>query len=111
MRQTGAVADGRVVAEGTLDDIVGGGTDSKCAAGREDPALAALDEAGITAALVGRDLRVPGGDLPAVRAALDGAGVPARLAIVPATFEETFVRLARAGQDRERRPMPKGLTR
>ena len=38
----------------------------------------------------------PAATLPAVRAALDGAGVPARLAIVPATFEETFVRLARA---------------
>jgi hypothetical protein len=42
---------------------------------------------------------VPGGDLAAVRAALDCAGVPAALDRVPATFEETFVRLALARQD------------
>ena len=93
------MAGGRVVAEGTLAGIVGGGIAVAVEAGRWDQAFAALDAAGLPAALVGRDLRVPGGDLPAVRAALDGAGVPARLAIVPATFEETFVRLARAGPD------------
>jgi hypothetical protein len=42
---------------------------------------------------------VPGGDLAAVRAALDSAGVPAALDRVPATFEETFVRLALARED------------
>jgi ABC-type multidrug transport system ATPase subunit len=95
------MAGGRVVAEGTLAGIVGDGTAVAVQAGRWDQAFAALDAAGLPAALVGRDLRVPGGDLPAVRAALGGAGVPARLAVVPATFEETFVRLARAGQERE----------
>jgi ABC-2 type transport system ATP-binding protein/ribosome-dependent ATPase len=94
------MAGGRVVAEGTLAGIVGDGTAVAVRAVRWDQAFAALDAAGLPAALVGRDLRVPGGDLPAVRAALDGAGVPAHLAVVPATFEETFVRLARAGQDR-----------
>ena len=47
----------------------------------------------------GRDLCIPGGDLAAVRAALDVAGVPARLAVVPVIFEETFVRLVLARQD------------
>ncbi len=91
------MSGGRVVAEGTLAGIVGDGTAVAVQAGRWDQAFTALDAAGLPAAIVGRDLRVPGGDLPAVRAALDDAGVPARLSVVPATFEETFVRLARAG--------------
>ena len=88
------MAAGRVVAEGTLAGIVGDGTAVSVRAGRWDAAFAALGAAGLPAALVGRELRVPGGDLPAVRTALETAGVPADLAVVPATFEETFVRLA-----------------
>ena len=49
---------------------------------------------------------MPGGDLPAVRAALDSAGVTADLAVVPATFEETFVRLALAARTYNRRSTP-----
>ena len=93
------MAGGRVVAEGTLAGIVGDGTAVAVHAGRWDEAFAALDAAGLPAALVGRDLRVPGGDVAAVRAALDAAGVQATLDLVPATFEETFVRLALARQD------------
>ena len=93
------MAAGRVVAEGTLASIVGGGTAVAVRAGRWDAAFAALEAAALPAALVGRELRVPGGDLAAVRTALDAAGVRADLAVVPATFEETFVRLALAGQD------------
>jgi hypothetical protein len=48
---------------------------------------------------VGRDLRVPGAGMTAVRAALDAAGAEAKLEVVPATFEETFVRLALAQPD------------
>jgi ABC-2 type transport system ATP-binding protein len=92
------MAAGRVVAEGTLASIVGDGTAVAVRAGRWDAAFAALGAAGLPAALVGRELRVPGGDLPAVRAALDTAGVAADLAVVPATFEETFVHLALAGE-------------
>ena len=93
------LAGGRVVAEGALEEIVGDGVAVAVQAERWDAAFAALGAAGLQAALVGRDLRVPGGDLAAVRAALGVAGVPARLAVVPATFEETFVRLALARQD------------
>lgn len=93
------MAAGRVVAQGTLAGIVGDGVAVAVRAARWDQAFAALGDAGLPAALVGRDLRVPGGDLPAVGAALDAAGVPARLDVVPATFEETFVRLAQAGAD------------
>jgi ABC-2 type transport system ATP-binding protein len=95
------MAAGRVVAEGTLASIVGGGTAVAVRAGRWDAAFAVLAAAGLPAALVGRELRVPGGDTAAVAAALDAAGVPADLAVVPATFEETFVRLALAHEDVE----------
>jgi ABC-2 type transport system ATP-binding protein len=93
------MAAGHVVAEGTLASIVGDGTAVAVHAGRWDAAFAALGAAGLPAALVGRELRVPGGDLAAVRSALNAAGVAAALAVVPATFEETFVRLALTGQD------------
>ena len=93
------MAAGRVVAQGTLAAIVGDGTAVAVRAERWDEAFAALSAAGLPAAVIGRDLRVPGGDEAAVRAALDAGGVSAALGIVPATFEETFVRLALARQD------------
>jgi ABC-2 type transport system ATP-binding protein len=98
------LAAGRVVAEGTLAEIVGDGTAVAVHAARWDEAFAALGAADLPAALVGRGLRVPGGDLPAVRAALEAGGVSARLDVVPATFEETFVRLALATPDLARDP-------
>ena len=93
------MAGGRVVAEGTLAAIVGDGKAVAVHAARWDQAFAALGAAGLPAALVGRDLRVPGADLPAVRAVLAAAGAEATLEVVPATFEETFVRLAMAQPD------------
>jgi ABC-2 type transport system ATP-binding protein len=93
------MAAGRVVAEGALAAIVGDGTAVAVRAARWDQAFAALSAAGLPAALVGRELRVPGGDEAFVLAALRAAGVTAQVAVVPATFEETFVRLALAGQD------------
>ena len=86
---------GRVVATGSVAEIVGDGVAVAVAADRWDEAFAALDEADLPVALVGRGLRVAGGDLPRVRAALDARQVAARLSVTPATFEETFVRLTR----------------
>jgi ABC-type multidrug transport system ATPase subunit len=93
------MAAGRVVAEGTLAEIVGDGRAVAVHAARWNEAFTVLGAAGIPSALVGRCLRVPGGDLPAVRAALEAGGVSASLDVVPATFEETFVRLALATPD------------
>jgi ABC-2 type transport system ATP-binding protein len=90
------LAGGAVVAQGTLAGIVGERTAVAVDAPRWEAAFAALDAAGLPAALVGRTLRVPGGDAACVRAALDADGVAATLSVVPATFEETFVTLARA---------------
>ena len=50
--------------------------------------------AGLPVSLVGRSLRVPGADPDALRRLLAEAAVPADLAQVPASFEETFVVLA-----------------
>ena len=93
------MAGGRIVAEGTLSGIVGDGTAVAVHAEHWDEAFSALADAGLPAALVGRDLRVPGGDEQSVRAALAARGIRADLAVVPATFEETFVRLAAARDD------------
>ena len=93
------MAAGSVVAQGTLTGIVGARKAVAVEAPHWEAAFAALDKSGLPAALVGSTLRVPGGDAASVRAALDASGVDAELSVVPATFEETFVALARASHD------------
>lgn len=88
------LADGRVVAEGTMAAIVGGRSTVEVAAARWEDAFAALEAAGLPAALVGRALRVPGAGRGQVEAALRERGVEAAVGLVPATFDETFVTLA-----------------
>ncbi len=53
---------------------------------------------GLPVALIGRTLRVSGGDVARVQAALDARHIAAHLRGVPATLEETFVTLAGAPQ-------------
>jgi ABC-2 type transport system ATP-binding protein len=92
------MADGRVVADGTMADIVGSRATVRVAAGRWEDAFAALEDAGLAAALVGRTLRVPSAGREEVAAALRRGRVDAEVELVPATFDETFVALAgRAG--------------
>jgi ABC-2 type transport system ATP-binding protein len=92
------MADGRVVADGTMAEIVGSRATVKVAAGRWEDAFAALEDAGLAAALVGRTLRVPSAGRDEVATALRRGGVEAEVELVPATFDETFVALAgRAG--------------
>jgi ABC-2 type transport system ATP-binding protein len=88
------MADGSVVAEGTVDEIVG---DAHVVTVETDDWAAAfggLERAGLPAALIGRTLRVPGVGMTDVEAAL--AGVAARLGEAPATLEERFVELTRS---------------
>jgi len=87
---------GRVVAQGPLAEIVGDRRTVAVATPDWAAAYSALAGAGLPAALVGRDLRVPGSDQRRVQAVLDEQHVVAGLRSVPATFEETFVALARA---------------
>jgi ABC-2 type transport system ATP-binding protein/ribosome-dependent ATPase len=82
---------GHVIADNTMTAIIGGATSVEVSAAEWEPAFAALTAAGLAAALVGRRLRVPGGDTVRVTATLAACHVSAETRIVPATFEETFV--------------------
>jgi ABC-2 type transport system ATP-binding protein len=88
------MADGLVVADGTMAEIVGSRATVKVAGGRWEDAFAALEDAGLQAAPVGRTLRVPSASRDLVAAALRRRGVDAEVELVPATFDETFVALA-----------------
>ncbi len=89
------LADGRVVASGGMAAILSDAPTVEVRADRWEAAFTALERAGIAAALVGRTLRVAGGDPARVAGALRAAGVHAALRTVPADFDETFVALAR----------------
>jgi ABC-type multidrug transport system ATPase subunit len=86
---------GRVVAEGTAAEIRG---DARVVVVETDGwsrALAAVENVGLSAALVGRTLRVPGAGVAAVEQALDD--IPARVSEAPATLEERFFEIVAAG--------------
>jgi ABC-2 type transport system ATP-binding protein len=93
------MAQGIVIASGTMRAIIGDATAVEVEADHWELAFAALDAAGLPLALAGRLLRVPGGDAARVQAALDARHVAAHIRIVPATFEETFVTLATTRQE------------
>ena len=88
------LAGGRVVAAGSLPEIVGDTTAAEVRTPSWEAAFTALDQAGLPVSLVGRTLRVPAADPAEVHRLLAGAGVAAEVALVPASFEETFVVLA-----------------
>jgi ABC-2 type transport system ATP-binding protein len=88
------LASGRVVATGSLADVVGDTTAVEVRTPTWEVAFTTLDAAGLPVSLVGRTLRVPGNDPAAVARVLVDAGVPAEVGSVPASFEETFVVLA-----------------
>jgi ABC-2 type transport system ATP-binding protein/ribosome-dependent ATPase len=88
------LAAGRVVAAGTLAEVVGDATAVEVRTPTWEAAFATLDGAGLPVSLVGRSLRVPAADPATVQRLLAHAGVAAELATVPASFEETFVVLA-----------------
>jgi ABC-2 type transport system ATP-binding protein/ribosome-dependent ATPase len=89
------MAAGRVVASGTAADIVGSTTVVVVDTDRWAEAFAAVDAAGLAAALVGRALRVPGASVSDVERAL--GDVPARVDERPATLEERFFELSADG--------------
>ncbi len=87
---------GRVVAEGTERDIVGGTTAMEVRAPRWVDAFDALNAARLAVTLVGRKVRVADADPVRVKAALDRAEVAAEIDDVPATLEEKMVVIERA---------------
>jgi len=86
------MADGRVVAQGSLAEILAGEEvlliDTPDWAG----AMSLLERAGLEPALVGRSLRLPARDEQRLLAALEG--VPHAVRRAPATLEERFVAIA-----------------
>jgi ABC-type multidrug transport system ATPase subunit len=87
------MATGRVVAQGSVPEIIGGARVTVVEGGDWTAAFDAIEAAGLAAALVGRTLRVPGAGPDAVRQAV--GGLPVRLREAPATLEERFLELTR----------------
>jgi ABC-2 type transport system ATP-binding protein len=88
------MAGGQVVAAGTARDIIGDAQVTVVRTNEWAAAFSALAAAGISAALAGQALRVPGAGQPAVAAALAGLNPAAQLSSAPATLEERFFELA-----------------
>jgi ABC-2 type transport system ATP-binding protein len=92
------MAAGRVVARGTVDEIIGDAATVAVRGAAWEDAFAACEAAGLPVALVGTELRVPAAEPGRVRAALEAAGLCAEVTVTRATLEEAFVTLAgRAG--------------
>jgi ABC-2 type transport system ATP-binding protein len=91
------MAAGRVVAAGTASEIVGDAAVVVVESKAWAEAFAAIERAGLSGALVGRSLRIPGVDRADVEQAL--ADVPAEVTEAPATLEERFFQLASTARD------------
>ena len=89
------MADGAVVAAGTVGEIVGRSQVAVVEAESWSAAFDALTEAGLRVALSGRALRVPGAAPDRVRQAL--GDLTAGVWVAPATLEERFFELVAAG--------------
>jgi ABC-2 type transport system ATP-binding protein len=91
------MAAGRVVASGTAAEIVGDRQVVVVACDAWAQAFAAVEAAGLSAALVGTTLRIPDAQPAEVERALGDIAARARTA--PATLEERFFQLASAGPE------------
>jgi ABC-2 type transport system ATP-binding protein len=90
------MAGGRVVAAGTVPEIVGGRSVVEVTAPDWPAALAALEHDGRVVLLDGQLIRVLVEDLDAVGQELERAGIRAQVRLVPASLNETLVELSRA---------------
>ena len=89
------MANGRIVAQGAVPDIIGSRRVVEVTADDWPAALAAVERPSRIVLLDGRVIRILGDELPAVRADLDRASIPARIGVVPASLNETLVELSR----------------
>jgi ABC-2 type transport system ATP-binding protein len=89
------MAEGRVVARGAADEIIGGRTVAEVRCDDPNRAFALLDGGGVPVQLHGRMLRA-GGSSAAVAGLLSRAGVDATIEAVPANLEEAFVDIVAA---------------
>ncbi len=85
------MANGRVAAHGTVEDIVAGRTVIEVTAGSWADAFTSLSDAGFHLTLAGRRLRVASTDEPGVRRTLQESGLVAEVRIVSASLEEAMV--------------------
>lgn len=95
------LARGRVVAAGTVDEIVGEATAVVVGGVPVGPTLTALQTTGMVATLAAGGVAVPGDDEDGVRDVLARAGLDREATVTqrPATLEERFVQLAGAPSD------------
>jgi ABC-2 type transport system ATP-binding protein len=91
------LADGSIVAAGTVADIVGGRNTLEIECDDWAAAFAALDDAGVPVALAGRRLRLQEADREAATSALAAAGLRAGVRVTAATLEEAFVDIVTGG--------------
>jgi ABC-2 type transport system ATP-binding protein/ribosome-dependent ATPase len=92
------MAAGRVVAAGTMAGIVGDTTVIQVDSEDWADAFAAIEAAGLRAALIGRSLRVPGAARREVEEAL--GDLQAQVSETTATLEERFFELTIAAHSR-----------
>ena len=89
------MSGGRLVAQGSEVDVVGGTTSVAVRTDDWARAFDVLDAAGEPVMLSGRAIRVADADPARLRSLLDAAGLAAELEPVPATIEERMMVLAR----------------
>lgn len=89
------MAEGRIVAQGSVADIVGRTTAVAVRTANWAAAFAALNDAGELVILDGRAVRVADADPDELRMVLSRAGIDATVESVPATIEERMLVLSR----------------
>jgi len=94
------LAEGRIVASGTIPSITADRTSIEIETGDWVVAFAALDGAGLRVSVHGRKLRVAAAERAAAETTLASAGIAATARTVAASLEETFVALAGSTTDR-----------
>ncbi len=87
------MADGLVVAEGSVTDVIGGRQTVEVVTDHWSEAFTTLDRGGRRVTLAGRNVRVLSETIEAVSTDLERAGVVAAVDLVPATLDETLVEL------------------
>lgn len=88
------IVAGQILADGPVDAIVADGRSIAVRTERWDETFSALDADGLNPVLHGTTVRLRPGDQERARRLLAARRIHAELTVVPATLEETFVRLA-----------------
>lgn len=88
------MAAGRLVGQGSEQQVVAGTTAVLVESGDWAQAFQVLTRAGLPVTLAGTAVRVAGVDAAQVRTALTSAGLPGQVSAVPATIEERMTLLA-----------------